>query len=318
MKKLFYDMPHHLFNSFFECPDTEMNWHPSTFTLSPPSIKLPFPPPITAQDIVLKRPNSKICSKSPNAFFCYRKAYFDQLALLNQRFKMTDVSKLVSINWKNECIEVKEAYKKLAKEVEWELNERRKRDLVYPEINKITRRKSISKKKCGKLMTTTTTTTTTTNNSNESAMNKQCSTQFELTFGTDMQPLIHSYNGEFENYLMTNCTLDDSVSSSSDEPIITSETNDNNDNDNNDLLFDSEIILDRNEIIINEDNTAINENNDNDDNNDNVFDPIPAQSQNNQQSFVENNGILNNQNVAFYEFCFDDNTNLSWYLQNFV
>src|SRR6266498_4556845 len=141
-------MPHHLFKPFFECPElisNDTNWHTPTLTFSPPPIQLPFPPSITAQDIVLKRPSSKICSKSPNAFFIYRKAYFDQLALLNQRFKMTDVSKLVSLNWKNERIEVKEAYKKIAREVEWELNERRKRDLVYPDIDpnlKLARRRS--------------------------------------------------------------------------------------------------------------------------------------------------------------------------------
>src|SRR5438034_781869 len=80
MKKLFYDMPHHLFDTFFGCPElkfNEMSWHLSTNPFSPPPIKLPFPPPITAQDIVLKRPSSKICSRSPNAFFIYRKAYFD-------------------------------------------------------------------------------------------------------------------------------------------------------------------------------------------------------------------------------------------------
>ncbi|GBB90301.1 hypothetical protein RclHR1_01720022 [Rhizophagus clarus] len=291
-----------------------MNWHPSTLTLSPPPIQLPFPPPITAQDIVLKRPTSKICSKSPNAFFIYRKVYFDQLALLNQRFKMTDVSKLVSLYWNNECREVKEAYKKIAQEVESELNERRKRDLVYPEINsnfKIARRRNknnnhnnnnISKKKCGKL-------TTTTHNRNESTrgvVNQQSGAHFELTFGSDMQPLIHSYNdADFENVLMSNCTLSDTFSSSSDEPTIFTVVTKNN---------NSETILDQSDVNdYAQDGYELYDDDD-------VLDPIPAQSVNN-QSPVENNDnnsdLLNVQNVAFEEFCFDDNTNLNWYLQNF-
>jgi hypothetical protein len=330
MKKLSYDMPHHLFNTYFECTElisTEMNWHPSTLTLSPPPIQLPFPPPITAQDIVLKRPTSKICSKSPNAFFIYRKVYFDQLALLNQRFKMTDVSKLVSLYWNNECNEVKEAYKKIAQEVECELNKRRKRDLVYPDINsnfKIARRRNknnnhsnnnISKKKCGKL-------TTITHNQNESTtiergvVNQQSGAHFELTFGSDMQPLIHSYNADFGNVMMSNCTLNDTndtISSSSDEPTIftvVTESNWSNNNNNN-----SETILDQNGV---NDYVQVGyELDDDDDDDDDVLDPIPAQSVNDQNN-DNNSDLFNVQNVAFEEFCFDDNTNLNWYLQNFV
>ncbi|RIA99551.1 hypothetical protein C1645_730811 [Glomus cerebriforme] len=318
MKKLFYDMPHHLLNSFIKRPELitiEMNWHPSTLILSPPPIQLPFPPPITAQDIVLKRSSSKICSKSPNAFFIYRKVYFDQLSLLNQRYKMTDVSKLVSLYWKNECREVKEAYKKIAKEVESELNERRKRDLVYSNINsnlKISRKRN-SKKKGGKVRTVTT------HNQNESAtfergvdVNQQGGTHFELTFSSDMQPLIHSYNADFESFWISHCTLDtldDAISSSSDESIFTivTETNKN--------LFVSETILDQNGV-----NDYAQNNDAANDNDDNVLDSIPAQSQNNQSSVenMDNSNFLNAQNVAFDEFCFDDNTNLNWYLQNFI
>lgn len=329
MKKLFHDMPHHLFNKYLECTElisTEMNWHPSTFTLSPPPIQLPFPPPITAQDIVLKRPSSKICSKSPNAFFIYRKVYFDQLALLNQRFKMTDVSKLVSLYWNNECSEVKEAYKKIAQEVECELNERRKRDLVYPDINsnfKIARRRNksnnhshnnISKKKCGKLTTTTTHDRDESTTIERGVVNQQGGAHFELTFGSDMQPLIHSYNADFENVLMENCTLNDTISSSSDEPtIFTVVTGSNWSNNNNN---NSETILGQNGIndYAQDDGYELDGDVDPD-----VLDPTPAQSIN-KQSLVENNDNnfpLNAQNVAFEEFCFDDNTNLNWYLQNF-
>lgn len=329
-EKTFYVMPH----QYFECTEllsTNMNWHPSTLTLSPPPIQLPFPPPITAQDIVLKRPSSKICSKSPNAFFIYRKVYFDQLALLNQRFKMTDVSKLVSLYWNNECNEVKEAYKKIAQEVECELNKRRKRDLVYPEINsnfKISRRRNknnnnISKKKCGKLTSTTYNRNEDTTTIRRGVVNQQSGAHFELTFGSDMQPLIHSYNADFENVLMSSCNLNDTVSSPSNEPtiftVITESNWSNNDDSNSETILDQNGVNDGGyegyELVDDDDD----DNDDNDDNN--VLGPIPAQSINN-RSLVENNDnnydLLNVQNVAFEEFCFDDNTNLNWYLQNFV
>ncbi|CAG8626064.1 500_t:CDS:1, partial [Funneliformis caledonium] len=98
-----------------------------------PPIDLPFPPTITASDIAQKRLRSRICSKSPNAFFVYRKAFVDHLADFrgNNKLKMTEVSRLVSSRWKTESKDVKAAYEKIAKQVEQELNNIRKKDLVY-------------------------------------------------------------------------------------------------------------------------------------------------------------------------------------------
>ncbi|RIA99552.1 hypothetical protein C1645_800595 [Glomus cerebriforme] len=98
-----------------------------------PSIKLPFPPTIRASDIAKKRLRSRICSKSPNAFFIYRKAFVDQLSNFkkNNKLKMTEVSRLVSSHWKMESKQVKIAYEEIAKQVEQELNNIRNKDLVY-------------------------------------------------------------------------------------------------------------------------------------------------------------------------------------------
>ncbi|RGB21564.1 hypothetical protein C1646_600417, partial [Rhizophagus diaphanus] len=59
--------------------------------------------------------------KSPNAFLIYRKAFLNELNRQNHNLKMTDVSKLVSNYWKGEPDNVKDAYRKIAKEVEVEL-----------------------------------------------------------------------------------------------------------------------------------------------------------------------------------------------------
>ncbi|KAF0377937.1 MATA-HMG [Gigaspora margarita] len=109
----------------------ELSCNLATMTIEPPLIQLPFPPTITANDIVQRRHHSRIRSKSPNAFFVYRKAFYDQLALSKQRYQMTYVSKLVSHYWKNETELVKTEYKRIADEVEVKLNEERIKDLVY-------------------------------------------------------------------------------------------------------------------------------------------------------------------------------------------
>src|SRR6266542_4809153 len=98
-----------------------------------PFIKLPFPPTIRASDIARKRLRSRICSKSPNAFFVYRKAFVDQLSVFSgkNKLKMTEVSRLVSSRWKMESKQVKVAYEEIAKQVEQELNNIRNKDLVY-------------------------------------------------------------------------------------------------------------------------------------------------------------------------------------------
>ncbi|CAG8464463.1 3866_t:CDS:1 [Diversispora eburnea] len=105
------------------------------------SINLPFPPVLSASEIAHKRIRSKICQKSPNAFFVYRKAFVDHLSKLSHKLKMTDVSRLVSHHWKCEKSEIKLVYENIAKEVEIELNNIRNKNLVYEDIHEKSRRK---------------------------------------------------------------------------------------------------------------------------------------------------------------------------------
>ncbi|CAG8634227.1 12218_t:CDS:1, partial [Acaulospora morrowiae] len=79
-----------------------------------PKLTLPFPPQINAEDLFT---TSKLPSKPPNAFFIYRKVYTKELITQNFRFKMTDVSPLVSSSWKLESDEVKTKYKEIARDV---------------------------------------------------------------------------------------------------------------------------------------------------------------------------------------------------------
>jgi hypothetical protein len=94
-------------------------------------IELPFPPSITATDIVNRRKPSKVKSKSPNAFLIYRKQFLDVLSNSKHNLRMTDVSKLVSRYWKSEPEQVKEEYRKIAQQVDVELNEKRKVSVPY-------------------------------------------------------------------------------------------------------------------------------------------------------------------------------------------
>src|SRR4051812_39939439 len=94
-------------------------------------ITLPFPPSITVSDIVNRRKPSRAKSKSPNAFLIYRKAFLNQLSRSHHNLRMTDVSRLVSKYWQSETEDVKDAYRKIAQEVENELSEERKKADSY-------------------------------------------------------------------------------------------------------------------------------------------------------------------------------------------
>ncbi|CAG8436522.1 7149_t:CDS:1 [Funneliformis mosseae] len=119
-------------------------------TKKTPLITLPYPPTIKASDIVNKRKPSKVTSKSPNAFLIYRKAFLEQLSNLKHNLRMTDVSKLVSGYWKNEPKYVKDAYRKIAQDVEIELNELRKQTVSYRIIWKNSKYSAVRKRNQGK------------------------------------------------------------------------------------------------------------------------------------------------------------------------
>src|SRR5690349_6610441 len=114
-------------------------------------ITLPFPPIISASDIVNRRKPCRVTSKGPNAFMIYRKAFLNQLSLLNHNLRMTDVSKLVSSYWKNETELVKDAYRKISQEVEIELSEKRKKTVSYRVVWKNSKYSDRKRNQLGKM-----------------------------------------------------------------------------------------------------------------------------------------------------------------------
>ncbi|GBB90303.1 hypothetical protein RclHR1_01720024 [Rhizophagus clarus] len=83
-----------------------------------------FPPKFKIDDFIhiddLRNNN-----RAPNAFFVYRKIYTRHLLQLNCRFPMTQVSKLAAAHWGSESRKVKKYYRKIAKDVDRELDQRR-------------------------------------------------------------------------------------------------------------------------------------------------------------------------------------------------
>ncbi|CAG8494630.1 8794_t:CDS:2 [Scutellospora calospora] len=111
-----------------------MRYQTPNFSVFTPLINLPFPPTIKAAEIVDRRKSSQLTMKSPNAFFIYRKAFLDHLSETYKDLKMTDVSKLVGICWRNEPEVVKEEYRKLSKQVEIELNNKRQKNVSFRRV----------------------------------------------------------------------------------------------------------------------------------------------------------------------------------------
>jgi len=114
-------------------------------------IELPFPPIIRASDIVNRRKPSRVKSKSPNAFLIYRKAFLNELSHLKHNLRMTDVSKLVSKYWGNETEDVKDEYRKIAQQVEVELNEKRKKTVSYRVVWKNSKYSARKRNQIGKV-----------------------------------------------------------------------------------------------------------------------------------------------------------------------
>ncbi|RIA89795.1 hypothetical protein C1645_771423 [Glomus cerebriforme] len=81
-----------------------------------PIIKLPFPPQIDPYDLIIKSQGGKIPSRSPNAFIIYRKVYIETARSDGYNLPMTVISSMASKNWERECEDVKEEYRRLAKE----------------------------------------------------------------------------------------------------------------------------------------------------------------------------------------------------------
>ncbi|PKY15598.1 hypothetical protein RhiirB3_401830 [Rhizophagus irregularis] len=94
-----------------------------------PDIHLPFPPMITASEIFEKTLVRKLSKhegsarKSPNKFEIYRTVVVLELHRQNIHYSMTEISGAIAKKWREEPKNVKDAYTKLASQVE-ELNKK--------------------------------------------------------------------------------------------------------------------------------------------------------------------------------------------------
>jgi hypothetical protein len=104
---------------------------------SDPNIKVPFPPEITADEVISKRTLEKLSSRPPNKFFIYRLAYLKQFKKEKnvEKVSMTKLSPYISKSWKAEENEVKLEYKRLANIAEEKLQFIRRMNFVNIQEN---------------------------------------------------------------------------------------------------------------------------------------------------------------------------------------
>lgn len=110
--------------------------------------KVPFPPPISVEDIVQMQLKNGIknVKQTLNAFMIYRKEF-----IVYQEFKLTwrCMSKLASQSWKDEPITVKNYYKTMAKKVKEYFKERHP-SLCFINSNQVSTSDKIAEKKAKK------------------------------------------------------------------------------------------------------------------------------------------------------------------------
>ncbi|KAF0473773.1 MATA-HMG [Gigaspora margarita] len=78
-------------------------------------IKLPFPPKINSRDLVILHPDGRV-PKTPNAFIIYRKLFVETARTNGYNLPMNIISSMASQSWEQESNEVKNEYKRIAKE----------------------------------------------------------------------------------------------------------------------------------------------------------------------------------------------------------
>ncbi|CAG8564986.1 13165_t:CDS:1 [Cetraspora pellucida] len=78
-------------------------------------IKLPFPPEINSHDLVTLHPDGRV-PKTPNAFIIYRKLFVETAHASGYNLPMSIISLMVSKSWEKEPEEVKNEYKRIARE----------------------------------------------------------------------------------------------------------------------------------------------------------------------------------------------------------
>jgi len=107
-----------------------------------PKITIPYPPEITALELITKAKVKKTATKSPNKFLIYRKAYVKELYALGIQCSMTDISKNIAESWKKEPKYVRDAYREISDEA----NRLHKQMIGVPNMKKKNNRKKSSNK----------------------------------------------------------------------------------------------------------------------------------------------------------------------------
>ncbi|CAG8442919.1 18872_t:CDS:2, partial [Acaulospora morrowiae] len=84
-------------------------------------VELPFPPPITVDEIIEKHSKNGIenVNKTTNAFLIYRMVYNHEARELG--LPLEDISKLSGNSWKNEPEHIKRWYKEIASAVKYSM-----------------------------------------------------------------------------------------------------------------------------------------------------------------------------------------------------
>ncbi|CAG8758472.1 3438_t:CDS:2 [Gigaspora margarita] len=82
---------------------------------NPQLIKLPFPPKINSRDLVILHPDGRV-PNPPNAFIIYRKLFAETARTNGYNLPMNIISSMASQSWEQESNEVKNEYKRIAKE----------------------------------------------------------------------------------------------------------------------------------------------------------------------------------------------------------
>ncbi|CAG8675846.1 7199_t:CDS:1, partial [Scutellospora calospora] len=78
-------------------------------------IKLQFPPEINYRDLVILHPDGRV-PKTPNAFIIYRKLFVETARTSGYNLPMNIISSMASRSWEQEPDEVKNEYKRIAKD----------------------------------------------------------------------------------------------------------------------------------------------------------------------------------------------------------
>src|SRR6266498_3036201 len=92
---------------------------PKVKTIIKSNLSLPFPPKMTADDLLERTrrgDNSKSSGKIPNCFLIYRILWVEYLKKMSTKLDLPLISGFVSDKWKNETQEVRDHYKKLSDE----------------------------------------------------------------------------------------------------------------------------------------------------------------------------------------------------------